>query len=327
MMQGATARRVASVAAGPAAGVRPIPTPDARPVVWFIGDDAPGSSAVRAVPRWAEILGRPMELRPVDLRPRPEPGAYEQIFEDAVGDPRCAGAVITGHKVGMYAAVGHRCHLSPDASRLQEINVVAVRRGYVEGHATDVMSTGTAVDDIWPRAGGTVVCLGGGGSARALCRHLLGRPARPRRIVVCERDPQSAGWLADVLARADTAAVELRVVAGSEHWDDFVGELGPGDLVVNATGLGKTDWRAPVSPAVSYPHGLVVWDLNYRGPLPFLRIAHHQQDRGLVIVDGARLFALGWLAALGALFRLDRPERFTKQFLSVAEDLVGGVRR
>ena len=54
--------------------------------------------------------------------------------------------------------------------------------------ATDAISVGAAVDHLWPRADGTIVCLGGGGSARALCRRLFTRLARPTRILVCERD-------------------------------------------------------------------------------------------------------------------------------------------
>jgi hypothetical protein len=56
--------------------------------------------------------------------------------------------------------------------------------------------------------------------------------------------------------------------------------------------------------------------------LPILSAARQQQrERRLVVVDGARLFALGWLAALAALFDIGDTERFTTPFLAVAEQV------
>ena len=231
--------------------------------------------------------------------------------------------MITGHKVGMWAAVGHRCRLTEDALRLRETSVLAVRDdGVVEGHATDVVSVGAAVDDAWPRARGAVVCLGAGGSARALCRHLLVRPARPSRIVLCEREEHLAAEVRDLFPPTETAGVDLQVLTGRDQWDDVVAAMGAGGLVVNATGLGKTDARAPLSAAVRYPPGATVWDLNYRGPLPMLAAAHRQEhERKLAVVDGTRLFALGWLAALAALLGVGDTVRFTEPFLAVAEEV------
>lgn len=295
---------------------------DARRVVWFVGPDASRSSAVAALPRWAEILARPMELRPADLAPGADPSVYVRIFNELVGDPRAIGAVVTSHKTGMWAAVGQRCRLSEDARRLRETSVLAVRDGVVEGHATDVISVGAAVDHLWPRADGTVVCLGGGGSARALCRHLITRLARPTRILVCEPDEIQAALLRELFPPSETAGVDLQVLTGRAQWGNVVAGTEAGCLVVNATGLGKTDGRSPLSPAVRDPLRATVWDLNYRGILPVLTAARRQQqNRQLVVADGTRLFALGWLAALGVLFDIGQTASFTDQFIAVAEDV------
>lgn len=290
-----------------------------RGEVWFIGEDAAGSRSLGAVPRWSEVLGHPSELRAVSVDRHATSETYIRVFDEMRGDPRVTGAVVTGHKVGMYQAVaGDLAWASPVVRRLQEVNVLAVRPHGVEGHATDVDSIGAEVDRLWPAPGATALCLGGGGSARALCLHLTRRPVPPVRVLVSERDGTQAAGLRRLFdAEADGCPIE--VLVGRGPWDDLVGALAPGSLVVNATGLGKSDTRSPLSAAATFPERAVVWDLNYRGPLPFVHRARRQASaRRLVVEDGTRLFALGWLAALGAVFGVETAPH-EKAFVRIAE--------
>jgi shikimate 5-dehydrogenase len=263
-----------------------------------------------------------MDLRPVDVRHGAASTVYVELFDELRTTPDAAGAVITGHKVGVYDAVGDRCRLSSDAQDLGELNVLALRDGEVAGYATDISSLGAEVDRIWPEAGGTVVCFGAGGSARALCLHLLRRDRRPQGVVVCESDERRALQLRELLApEAARSTVGLEVLGGRSLWDDVLSDLGPASLVVNATGLGKVDRQCPLSGRACFPESATVWDLNYRGPLPYLWLARHQPDSGLDVVDGLSLFARGWLAALDALFGIGCPERFTRPFWKIAKGL------
>jgi shikimate 5-dehydrogenase len=85
-------------------------------------------------------------------------------------------------------------------------------------------------------------------------------------------------------------------------------QLAAGALVINATGLGKDAPGCPVGPGARFPERAVVWDLNYRGELAFLRLARAQQDeRGLRVHDGWTYFLHGWTQALAPLLdvRLD----------------------
>jgi shikimate dehydrogenase len=317
---------------------------DDRHVV-FVGVDPGGSSALAAVPRWSRLLGVPLAIRAVDVPLGAPREAYVQVFDELAQAPAAAGAVITAHKVAMYAAVADRCRsVTPDARRLRECNVLARRPAGVAAYATDVRSIGAAVDRIWPpgpaaggegsaerpdRAGdgGRVLCLGAGGSAAALCLHLLRRARPPRRIDVCERQPERAAALGELFgADAIPDGVDLRIHSGADRWDRAVAALPPGSLVVNATGLGKTSPASPLSPGAVLPPRSTVWDLNYRGPLPFLAQARAQArspERGLAVHDGSHLFALGWLAALSALLGIDTAgdQDIEREFVAVAAEV------
>ena len=292
--------------------------------VVFVGVDSRSSRALTAVPRWSRRLGEPLALRPVDLPLAANRERYLRIFDGLQTDPNIAGAVITEHKVAMYEAIAGRCtYVSPDARRLRECAVLAARPSGVAAFATDVRAIGAEVDRIWPSSRAPVVCLGGGGAAAALCLQLLRRRPAPDRILVCEHDRARGRELGMLFTRETLPhGVKLHVEVGAMEWDDAVVSLPPGALVVNATGLGKTDRSSPLSPAAVFPERVTVWDLNYRGPLPFLAQAHAQaQLCSLNVHDGWHLFALGWLAALSALLDVDVTTDIEESFVAIAEEV------
>lgn len=288
----------------------------------FVGVDASNSRAIAAVPQWSSHLGRPLHVRPVDVAVGAGVDVYTRIA-DELADPQVAGAVITGHKVAMYAAAQARCvYIAPDAQQLLECNVLASGPHGLTAHATDVASIGAELARIWPLCAAPVVCLGAGGSGAALCLHLLrGRPT-PRTIVMCERDLDRANEFVKLFSSLPPAGVELRVETGSDMWEDVVTALPPGALIVNATGLGKTRPASPLPATVSLPRNVTVWDLNYRGPLPFLGQAHAQaEERHLDVHDGWHLFSLGWLAALRTVLNVGPAAGDEDSFVTVAEEV------
>jgi shikimate 5-dehydrogenase len=177
------------------------------------------------------------------------------------------------------------------------------------------------VDEIWPR-GAEVICLGAGGSAVALGRHLLSRPEAPGRLAFTDRDPSAARHLSDVLTPwAERRRTKLAIHVGPGPWDDLVASGPPGTLVVNATGLGKDRPGSPLSTTVEFPAGAVVWDLNYRGDLALLRQARQRPD--LVQHDGWSLFCHGWAAALGPILDLPDEVATARRFAELATPLRG----
>lgn len=293
--------------------------------VVFIGVDTHSSRALATVPSWSRQLGTPLAVTPIDVPLGATRAVFETILDRLEADSAAVGAVITNHKVAMYEAAADRCSLvSADANELRECNVLASRPGGLAAFATDVQSIGAALDRIWPACSAPVVCLGGGGSAAALCLHLLRRAAPPREVIICERDAGRALELTELFGKqAARAGVGLTIESGQAQWDDVVSTLAPGGLVVNATGLGKSDGLSPLTANAMLPRHATVWDLNYRGELPYLRLARSREhDLRLRVHDGLHLFVLGWLAALCTVLDVQPQEQAESKFAAIAAEVV-----
>jgi shikimate 5-dehydrogenase len=265
--------------------------------VWFVGISTAGSLVHRAMPRWRPLLVDELAVRGQDLPPDAPAGAFRSLLDDLRRDGEARGAVVTSHKVALYRAASDLfAGLDDLAVACGEVNAVRRTPGGLLGFARDPVSVGRVVDRIWPAgAGDDVVCLGAGGTAIALGRHLLARP-RPPRLVFADRRPGAVAHLRAALGDDVTTRV------GPGPWDALVASARPGGLVVNATGLGKDRPGAPLSPLARFPAGAVVWELNYRGDLPLLALA---RARHIAVHDGWSLFCEGWAAALAAVLDMD----------------------
>jgi shikimate 5-dehydrogenase len=269
--------------------------------VLFVGVTTASSLIHRAMPAWQPLLPTPCSVRGVDLPLGAGREVYARLLDRIRDDDSVAGAVITTHKLGVYEAGLLRFEwLDPLAVACEEVNAIRRTAAGLHGWARDPVSVGRVVEHVWPGGDGQVVCLGAGGTARALARYL--GVARPRVRFEC----------ADV----DTGAVQrltglagwpVTGYTGSGPWDHLVGTAQPGSLIVNATGLGKDRPGSPTTGRVRFPPRATVWDLNYRGGLEFLRQARCQAvGSGLRVHDGWRLFCHGWAAALSVI--LDLPD-------------------
>ena len=114
--------------------------------------------------------------------------------------------------------------------------------------------------------------------------------------------------LAEVAALGDVETADAGA-AGA-----LLAALPPGSLVINATGLGKDLPGSPLPAAARFPRDGVVWELNYRGELGFLRQARAQAaERRLRVEDGWPYFLLGWSAVIAEVFAVDvTPERLAR---------------
>jgi shikimate dehydrogenase len=283
--------------------------------VWFVGVKTAGSLIHRAISLWRELLPRPCEVRGVDIEPDSPGARYVELLEELRGAPgRVAGAVVSVHKVGLFEA-GHRlfAELDPIARACEEMNAVRRAGSDLHGYARDPISVGRVVDRIWPRREGEVVCIGAGGTARALIYYLLAIRAQPVRIVCADRSEVALGEAARLSPRPIVART------GDGPWDELIAAAPPGSLIVNATGLGKDRPGSPISERARFPEGAVVWELNYRGELHFLDRARAQAaEAGLEVHDGWRLFCHGWAAALGAVLELDDDPELGERFAAAA---------
>jgi shikimate 5-dehydrogenase len=284
--------------------------------VWFVGVSTGGSLIHRAMPLWQASLPSECSIRGVDVDLDAPDDEYVELLDALRRDDAAAGAVVTAHKVRLFrAARAQFAFLDPIALACEEVNAIRRTGPGLRGYARDPISVGRVVDRIWPEGEGDVICLGAGGTAVALAHHL--RDARgPLRFVCADRDEAALAQLARLAGRPIIGHL------GEGPWDDLIAAAPPRSLVVNATGLGKDRPGSPTSDRVAFPRRAVVWELNYRGDLRFLRQAWRQaRTADLAVHDGWGLFCHGWAAALGAVLDIADDANLGERFAEAAKQI------
>ncbi len=280
------------------------------PAMAFVGVDTAHSSIVRVFPLWADHLGLPTRR----LRGHDVPlGASDDVYRDLVStlrdDETCLGALVTTHKLRVYEAARDLFDELDDFSRqCGEISSISKRDGRLLGGAKDPITAGLALREILPpdwADRGEAVCLGAGGAGTAISTYLAQSAHPPAHVTVTDVDPDRLAHLRDVHERAGLDRSRFRYVETRtpQEAGGLVGGAAPGSLVVNATGLGKDRPGSPVAADTRFPRAAVVWEINYRGSLDFLRLAQGQQhERELAVHDGWRYFVHGWSHAVQEVF-------------------------
>jgi shikimate 5-dehydrogenase len=292
-----------------------LPRPAERPTLYFIGVTT-GRSSIRTVfPRWAQALGLgDVPLVGVDLPVHAPRADYRRIVEFLAADPQSAGALVTTHKLDLYAACTDLfAEIDPLARLMGEVSCLAKPEGALVASAKDPITAGLALDTIappgsWAAAPADAFVMGAGGSAIAISWYLT-RPERgadrPARIVVTDPDRGRLAALRRVHDELGTdVPVECRPIDGAPDNDALLAGLAPGSLVVNATGLGKDAPGSPLTDAARFPAGAVSWDLNYRGELVFLDQA---RAAGARVHDGWEYFLHGWTRVIAEVFQVEIP--------------------
>ncbi|HXF56414.1 MAG TPA: shikimate dehydrogenase [Actinomycetota bacterium] len=306
------------------------PRPEGR--MLFLGVSTSGSSIFGLFPRWAEILGIRANVEGRDLPLGAPPEAYVRFVREVRDDPGVAGALVTSHKVGVFRYAGHLFdQLDADARLCGEVSCISRRDGALVGHAKDPLTAGRALEEMlgpgyFRGRPAQAVCLGAGGAGTAIVVSLLRRPDPPARIALADRSPDRLEAVAALCQRlgalgVGASGVEPVLVRTPEDADRLL-EAPPGSLVVNATGAGKDLPGSPLSARAVFPREAVVWDLNYRGELGFLRQARAQAaERGLRLHDGWRYFLHGWAEIVAEVYHLTLTPPLFDRLAAAAEPL------
>lgn len=296
-------------------------TPAGKPTFWFIGVTTAQSSIMRVFPEWARHLNLgDVAMRGIDLVPHDRPERYREVVAFLKSDPLSLGALVTTHKLDLFAAARDMFdEIDPHARLMEETSCLSKRNGRLICHAKDPISSGLALDGFvapghFARTGGEVFSMGAGGSTIALTWHLAqaSRGAdRPSRIVVSNRSPARLDHLAAIHARLGHGIpVDCVLAPRPEDNDAALARLKPGALVINATGLGKDAPGSPLTDAAVFPERGIAWDLNYRGDLVFLDQARAQAAaRALRVEDGWTYFIHGWTQVIAEVFDIPIPVR------------------
>jgi shikimate 5-dehydrogenase len=286
-----------------------------QPTLHFIGVSTGQSSIMRVFPAWARHLGLDAAIHGIDLPLHADPTRYRETVAFLKADPLSRGALVTTHKLDLFAAARDLLdEVDPLAALMAETSCLSKRGGRLIAHAKDPISSGLAIDgflapDHFARTGGEALILGAGGSAVAILWHLTqARPDRPARIAVTDIAPDR---LAHIRAIHGTetggVSIDYRLVRTAADNDRLLAALAPGSLVVNATGLGKDAPGSPLTDTAIFPKGAVAWELNYRGDLAFLAQARAQAERGLAVYDGWTYFVHGWTRVIAEVFDVAIP--------------------
>lgn len=295
--------------------------PAEKPTFWFIGVTTAQSSIMRVFPEWARHLGLgDVDMRGIDLVPHDRLERYREVVAFLKGDPLSRGALVTTHKLDLFAAARDMFdEIDPHAALMEETSCLSKRDGRFVCHAKDPISSGLAIDGFVPeghfaRTGAEVFSMGAGGSTIALTWHLsqVARGAdRPSRIVVSNRSQARLDHLAAIHdGLGHGIPVDCVLAPRAEDNDAVLARLSPGALVINATGLGKDAPGSPLTDAALFPERGIAWDLNYRGDLVFLDQARAQAaGRSLQVEDGWTYFIHGWTQVIAEVFHVDIPVR------------------
>lgn len=294
----------------------------------FVGVSTGASSIRRVFPEWAAVLGLPTdELRGYDVALDAPPQAYRRLVGDIAADPQHRGALVTTHKMAVYAAARDLFdEVDELAQTFGEISSVSKRDGRLRGSAKDPVTVRLALEELLPaghfaRTGAAALVLGSGGAGTALTHQLGTREDVPSGIVCTALSQGPLDHQRQLHERAGIDLDRMRyvVTAGPRDVDALVGALPPGSLVVNATGMGKDRPGSPLTDDAVLPRDGLVWDFNYRGTLELLQQARgQQQQRRLTVEDGWRYFVHGWTQVVADVFDVAMPPETVDELGRVA---------
>lgn len=297
----------------------------------FVGVSTGSSSIMKVFPKWAEVLGLPTEnLIGHDLPMDATPEQYVAMVEQIRDDPHHRGALVTTHKMNVFAAASDLFdELDPFAVSCSEISSISKRGDRLIGRAKDPLTVDLALNDFLPsdhfaRTGAEVVILGAGGSGTALSWALAECADAPAKITVTARDDDKLDHLREVHRQHGTPEGLITYVRTDTVQDAaaIVAAAPAGSLIVNATGLGKDRPGSPLPDDVVFPTDAWVWEFNYRGSLEFLHQARAQQtERALHVIDGWRYFIHGWSQVVADVFEIDLTPEIVERLAEAAESV------
>ncbi len=117
-------------------------TPADKPTFWFIGVTTAQSSIMRVFPEWARHLGLgDVAMRGIDLVPHDRAERYREVVAFLKSDPLSLGALVTTHKLDLFAAARDMFdEIDPHARLMEETSCLSKRNGRLVCHAKDPTS-------------------------------------------------------------------------------------------------------------------------------------------------------------------------------------------
>jgi len=295
-----------------------LPEAATEKTLYFIGVTTGQSSIMQVYPKWAnEALGLgDTVIKGIDLEIHGPAEDYRRVVNFIKNDPLSIGALVTTHKIDLYNAAKDMFeYLDPYAAMFGELSSISKKDGRLEGYAKDPISSGLTLDsfvpaDYWSEKGGELFIMGAGGSAIAICSHLL-NPSNganiPSKVIVANRSLPRLLEIERLINEINPSVPSVFILSPDTSDNDrILSGIKPCSLIINATGLGKDRPGSPLSDDCVYPSNSLVWELNYRGDLTFMKQAIAQaEEKQLFIEDGWTYFIHGWTQVIAEVFHID----------------------
>ena len=311
-------------------------TPAQNPTIYFIGVTTGKSSIMQVFPKWAAALGlKNAVIKGFDLPLHAPAEQYRQVVQFIKEDPLTYGALVTTHKLDLFAACKDMFdYVDLYAEKLSEVSSLFKRNGKFCAHAKDPISSGLALEsfvpkNFWKEHGGEVLLIGAGGSALAMSLYFAQEKFGdnvPQRITLANRSQPRLDSAKEVLAGLNPKITFDFVCTPTPAGNDaLVAKLPPYSLIVNATGLGKDAPGSPTTDAVNYPEDSLVWEINYRGDLIFMDQALAQAaEKRLLVEDGWVYFIHGWTQVIAEVFDVAIEGETLARMSDIAMATIGG---
>lgn len=295
------------------------------PTFYFVGVTTGKSSINKVFPLWMEVIGRPeVKLEGIDHAIHDDPENYRATVAQMKYDPLSLGALVTTHKMDLYAAAEDMFeYFDPYARITSELSCISKKDGRLEGYAKDPITAGLSLEAIidpgyFGRTGGHVLCLGAGGSALATLLYLIHKEDaadRPEKFIAVNRSPGRLEHMREMVEKFDTD-IQMEYVHNSDPRinDELMEKLPDYSIVINATGMGKDTPGSPLTDEGLFPRHGIAWEFNYRGELDFMHQALRQVDsRDLKVEDGWVYFLHGWSQVIFEVLHIPlTPEIFAR---------------
>lgn len=301
------------------------------PTFYFIGVTTKKSSIMKVFPLWMKELGHPeIVIEGIDLKIHDAPENYRQAVAQIKYDPNSLGALVTTHKMDLFAAAGAMFeYLDPYARICSELSSISKLEGRLEGHAKDPITAGLSLDAIidpgyFGRTNAEVLIFGAGGSSIATLLHLINKPEqadRPRRFTVINHSQPRLDHMKTMVEKLGTD-IEIKYICSSDaHFNDEVMAALPDySIVINATGMGKDVPGSPITDAGLFPKNGIAWEFNYRGELDFMHQAEKQTlTRNVKVEDGWVYFLHGWTQVVAQVLHIDLTPAVFQRLADAAE--------
>lgn len=300
-------------------------TQQSKQIMRFIGVSTASSSINKVFPKWSELLDLNAELKGLDLPIGATDQQYQAALEEMRNDENCVGALVTTHKIALFNSAKEMfTSFDEFASACGEVSCVKIVNGKIEGAAKDPITSGLAIEEFlsigYFKNGADVLVFGDGGAATAIAWYLTGLASPPRKIHFFGINSERLLHLTKVIeSRPGSNLVETHI-SSKDSIAKVIGELNPGSLIINATGMGKDIPGNPMPEGISFPIESVIWELNYRGSLEFLRQAEVEAEASnLKIHDGWRYFIHGWSSVVAEVFDIKLTPELLAKLTQAAE--------